>query len=194
MIWKMTEPESRRSPRWDVPYPYGHAGAIDSMGGVAAPLLAGFSVTFAALVLSTPDRFRWVSLTLLLLSAAAAFLIASLQFTFRARQFVVSPTEMAQWFPDANSPERLEELHHEQHEHRMAYKRWANRARDAYNGGIVCFASGFTVALVPPGVISNGRLVVIIAALLAVVAEFGWIAEDRSGSARRLRARRQMPR
>jgi hypothetical protein len=177
-----------------VPYPYGHAAAIDSMGAVAAPLLAGFAVTFAGLVLSSPDRFRWVSLTLFCLTAAAAFLIAALQFTFRARLYAVTPTEIEQWFPDAETPERQDEMRREQRESHAAYTTWATRGRTAYNAGIVFFASGFAAALVPPGAVSDGHLAAIILAVLAAAAEVCWIAEDVLGAARRFRTRRQMVR
>jgi hypothetical protein len=126
-------------PGWDVPYPYGQAAAIDSMGGIAAPLLAGFSVTLALLVISTPQAFRFVNATLALLLVAAFALIAALQFTFRARQYAVSPSQIVEWWPDAESDERLQELRHEQREHRKEFTRWANPARYAYNVGILCF-------------------------------------------------------
>jgi hypothetical protein len=164
--------------RWDVPYPYGQAAAIDSMGGIAAPLLAGFAVTIALLVFSTPHAFRFVSLTLGLLVVAAFALIAALQFTFRARQYSVTPAEIEVWWPDAKSPERRQELEHEQREHRAAYKRWSNKARWAYNAGILLFVCGLTAALFPPGSIGGARLLVIVLALLAAAAEFCWIAND----------------
>jgi MFS family permease len=169
---------------WDVPYPYGDAAAIDSMGAVAAPLLAGFSVTLAALVLSAPSHFRWVSVTLVLLVIAALALIMALQFAFRARQFVVSPAEIEQWWPDAASPERRQMLRREQREHRAEYTTWSNSARHAYNTGILFFVAGLTSALVRPGPISNGRLTAIALALLGVVGEFCWIANDATAKRR----------
>jgi len=165
-------------PRWDVPYPYGQAAAIDSMGGIAAPLLAGFAVTIALLVLSTPQAFRFVSLTLGLLLIAASALIAALQFTFRARQYSVTPAEIEVWWPDAKDPGRRHELEHEQREHRTAYQRWSNIARVAYNVGILFFVCGLTAALFPPGSISGARIIVIVLALLAAAAELCWIAND----------------
>jgi hypothetical protein len=162
------------------------------MGGVAA-LLAGFSVTFAALVLSDPERFRWLNPTLFLFTIAAVCLIATLQFTFRAREFSVTPAEIEQWWPSATF-ERQQEMRREQREHRAAYRRWSNRARRAYNLGIVCFASGFTAALVPPGVISHGRFVVIFASGLGVAAESCWIVDDVLSRRLRLRARSKVSR
>jgi hypothetical protein len=42
------------------------------MGGIAAPLLAGFSLTLLGLVIQVEDELRWPDLALLLLSVAIA--------------------------------------------------------------------------------------------------------------------------
>jgi MFS family permease len=148
------------------------------MGGVAAPLLAGFAVTLAGLVITAPKHFRWQNATLVFLSLAAFALVAALQFTFRARQFAVTPREMADWWPDAYGEYRQEELRWELREHRREYKKWANLARYAYNFGLLAFAAGFTCAIIPRGSISGGRLAAIILAIIAVIAEACWIAND----------------
>ena len=139
-----------QAPPWSVPYPFGHAGAIDSMGAIAAPLLAGFSITFAGLVLTVPPHtVRWVNLTLALLMLAAFSLVACLQLTFRARQWVTSPSEIEQWFPDAQDEERQQVLRGEQKEHHQNYKLWSNRARYSYNFGILALVLAVFSAMVP---------------------------------------------
>jgi MFS family permease len=142
------------------------------MGSIAAPLLAGFSVTFAGLVLSSPTSFRWVNLTLALLLAAAFSLIATLQFTFRARQWAVLPSEIEQWWPDAK--ERADQLQTEQRTHRTNHRMWANLARHAYNLGILLFLGGLSSATFPPGAVSMSRVAVIAVAALGFVAEGAW--------------------
>ena len=117
----------QKAPTWEVPNPYGDVAAIKSMGGIAAPLLAGFSITLAALILSAPQHFRWTSVTLTLLTGAAVALIGALQFTFRALQFAVSPSEIEQWWTDASEAPRREALQREQREHFRTYNTWANR-------------------------------------------------------------------
>jgi uncharacterized membrane protein len=148
------------------------------MGGIAAPLLAGFSITLAALVLTSPQHFRWTSLTLILLTGATVALIAALQLTFRALQFAVSPSEIEQWWPDADESDRKTMLQGEQGAHQCAYNKWANQARHAYNFGILFFLAGFTAALIPQGAVSTGRLIAILSALAGVTVEFCWIAND----------------
>jgi hypothetical protein len=164
--------------RWDVPSPYGHAAAIDSMGTAAAPLLAGFSITFATLVMTAPEHFRWLAATLGLAVVATVALIAALQFAFRTREWVVTPSDIEQWWPDAHDPARHALLIREQHRHHANYKTWSSRARLAYDIGIVAFLAALTTALVPPGNVSGGRYVAIVAAGVGTLAEIFWIAKD----------------
>lgn len=180
--------EPQRNTRWEVPSPYGHAAAIESMGTAAAPLLAGFSITFTTLILTSPDRFRWVSATLFLSVIATIALIAALQFAFRTREWSVTPSDIEQWWPDAKDPTRHAELVYEQHRHHANYRTWSNRARYTYDAGILAFLSALTIALVPPGDISSGRYVAITAASVGTLAEMAWIGNDLVPSlSRRLR-------
>jgi hypothetical protein len=173
----MPESAPAPEPRWDVPFPYGYAAAIDSMGSVSAPLLAGFSVTLAVFVIQSGHAFRWATASLLLFVSAALALIAALQFTFRARQFAVSPPELEAWWADAGSPARREMLRREQRYYRRQHGRWATRARRAYSIGILSFLLGVPALLVPSGGIHPGRLAVISLALLGCAGEIAWIVQ-----------------
>jgi len=70
--------------RWPIPGRYGNSDAVQSMGTVAAPLLAGFSLTLATIVLTSAQQIRWPGVTLVFATIATATLIGSLQFTFWA--------------------------------------------------------------------------------------------------------------
>jgi drug/metabolite transporter (DMT)-like permease len=149
------------------------------MGSVSAPLLAGFGIALATLVISGAENFRYVSATLFLLVGATLALVTSVQFTFRTRQFAATPPDIEAWWPDHDRPERRETLRREQRYHRREYDTWASRARWAYNVGLVCFLLGVAALLVPPSSphhnIPNGRLAVIALALAATFAEICWI-------------------
>jgi uncharacterized membrane protein YdbT with pleckstrin-like domain len=67
------------------PSPYGAPAAIEMMGSVAAPLLAGFSLTLLILVITNSDAFRWPGLVLVAFAVSAVTLISVVQFTFWAR-------------------------------------------------------------------------------------------------------------
>lgn len=164
-------------PRWDVPGSYGYAGAIETMGSVSAPLLAGLNVALAALVIVNASDFHYTNLTLLLLLSATLALISTVQFGFRAKQFETTPSAIEEWWPDHADDERLRQLRAEQRYHSRMYSLWANRARRAYNVGIACSLLGTAALLVPVGGFENatdGRLAVIAVPLLGFVGEIAW--------------------
>jgi len=63
--------------------PYGHADSIVAMSSVAAPLLAGFSITCVTLAVQWYERFRCLGLRLL--SVASVVLLMAVQYGFWAR-------------------------------------------------------------------------------------------------------------
>jgi hypothetical protein len=166
-------------PRWDVPGYYGYADAIDAMGSISAPLLAGISIALATLVISSADAFHWVSATLFLLVGATFSFVGCVQLTFRARQFVVTPSQIEEWWPNHEQPSVHERLRREQRYHHQEYKKWARLARSAYNVGVLAFVLGIAALLVPkPGIrhMSDGRLTVFVLALAAFACEVAWIS------------------
>jgi hypothetical protein len=171
-----------RESRWEVPSEYGYAAAIQSMGTIAAPLLAGISFALAVQVQDAPGSFYATGALLLLVAGAFGF-VASVQFAFRARQFSVTPTEIEMWHPNPSEPARREMLRTEQRYCMANHRAWAKWAGWAYDFGIVAFSLGVTAALVPPaglGGASNGRVAVVVLALAGVVAEIGWLIRTRS--------------
>ncbi len=168
----------KAEPRWDVPSPYGYAAAIDSMGSISAPLLAGFSFTLAVLVLSSgASPARWPNASIFLLIAGAFALISSVQFSFRARLYVVTPSEIEEWWPDPSETATRDHLRRVQRDHRRSFRRWSTPARYSYDLGLLCFLLGVTSLLAPrAGHVSDGRLAVVALALAAFVGELLWIA------------------
>ena len=167
------------APRWDPPFPYGHPTAMDSMGGIAAPLLAGFAITFSVIVMTSASSFRWPGVVLALLTLAILALIAAVQFSFQTRLYAVTPSQIEEWW---EKPERVRQrLRREQRYHRHHYKLWAERAALAYNAGILLFLGGFTLALVPPSSLGNWRLVAFAVAAAGTVLELGWVLNRQFG-------------
>lgn len=143
------------------------------MGSVAAPFLGGLAATLAVLVISSKGAFRWPGATLFLLVGATLAFLASVQFSFWARQYHVTPDELRMWWPEL--PEDDEELRWEQHRHRRKHRIWAYRARSAYNLGLLCFLAALPVALAPTRSASEWRLAAIALAVLGLVLEMIWI-------------------
>jgi hypothetical protein len=167
-----------RVPYWVTPENYGAAEALTSVGTVAAPLLAGFSLAAMAQTLTlTPNEVRWPDAALLLFLLAATLFIAAVQATFWARQYQTSPHEIMAWWPDAK--DRLSLLQREQERHAAGFRMWSNRARAAYNAGLLCLLAGLTALSVPGetrGHVPVLRWVGVAVGVIAFIAEAAWIA------------------
>ena len=73
-------------PYWETPDLYGEAEALNSMGTIAAPLLAGFSLAAMVQTLTiTTSAARWPDAALVLFMLAAVLFVATLQAMFWAR-------------------------------------------------------------------------------------------------------------
>ena len=141
-----------RKTGWTVPTPYGAPAATESLSTIAAPLLGGFSVAVASLVISASDKFRLFSISLLLLAVAFVLLVLCVQCGFWSRYYFVKPDEDVAWWPDYDSNvDRQAMVHSEQQEWYVLYRIWAARSRKTYSLGIVAFLLGLSMALVPSG-------------------------------------------
>jgi len=167
-------------PKWERFGYHGRPAAIDGMGTVAAPFLAGIGIALAVLVISGEEHFGAAGVALFALVTATIALIACVECAFMARQYAVRPGELEEWRPDPREEKRIEKLEREQHLMRGKFNRWADRARLAYNVGIVAFGVGVATLLVPKGGLGHlegWRLAVFVLAcggaaaeLLAVIA------------------------
>jgi len=141
---------------WRVERPYGYAAATDAVGTTAAPLLAGFAVALIGLVLSSlkDGILRWSDATLALLSLSVIALLGAVECAFWARQYVVKPGDLAEWWPDVDEDDptgiaRWTLVRREQHAHVYLADVWFTRTRRAYQVGILLLLAGVTLALVP---------------------------------------------
>jgi hypothetical protein len=171
--------ERLHGPFWRMPKLYGEAEAFNSMGAIAAPLLAGFSLAamVQTLTIKTSDA-RWPGVALLLFMLAAVLFVFSVQAMFWARGYQTTPAEIKAWWPDAADPQRLNMLRDQQRWHAKGFSMWANRARVTYNTGLLCLLAALTVLAVPAG--SDGhvafvRWLAVAVGGAALIAEATWI-------------------
>jgi hypothetical protein len=144
---------------WVTPYLYGEAEALNSMGTIAAPLLAGFSLAAMVQTLTiTKNQARWPDAALLLFMLAAVFFITTVQAMFWARGYQVSPQQIKEWWPDAGDAQRMELLRDEQKLHAAGFHMWSNRARVTYSVALLCLLAALTLLAVPPS--SHGQSVI----------------------------------
>jgi hypothetical protein len=165
-------PPAAAPAEWETPFPYGHLHAIESAGGVAAPLLAATSFSLIGLIVPNTEVARLPSIALSFLVLAALALVAAVQCMFWAREWAVTPAEIREWEPTAD--ERW--IHDVQRLHMAAFRLWAKRFRWTYRLGIVFLLLGVAVVLVPNGDVSTPRLVAIVLAWAGLALELLWIA------------------
>ncbi|MGV9901966.1 hypothetical protein ACWDU8_05595 [Streptomyces sp. NPDC003388] len=166
---------------WRPPVPMGYLESVQTVGGVAAPLLAGGSFTLAVLALqsSVPGPAavsRWPDASLALFIAAGLLQIATVQATAWARRYMCTPGDLVQWFPGEQTdgvPSRF--LLGMQHSHLRQAHRWANAARGFYHAGIITLLAGLLVASVPRGHLTGGRWTVLSVCATGVAGEFAWL-------------------
>ena len=156
---------------WDTPFPYGHMQAIEGAGAVAAPLLAASSFGLIGLIVPNSEFARLPSVALCLLVLASLALIIAVQCMFWARQWAVTPADIFEWEPSADPKWRYDV----QRLHMKAFRLWANRFRLTYRTGILLLLASVAVILIPNGDVSTPRVVAIVLAWLAFLAELLWI-------------------
>jgi MFS family permease len=172
-----------RTPVWHAEAPYGHSRSVDSAGTIAAPLLAGFTITMMTFVVEHHDLVRWADIALLVLVSAAILLLISVQCAYSARRYAVIPSELVDWWPDIHDDDdRLEMVREEQWGHAELYTLWVRRFTNTFNAGILLVLVGLMLVLLPPdrvmgkpADISISRYFAVSVSAAGVVLELLWI-------------------
>jgi hypothetical protein len=139
----------RRPP--GAPQPYGAFATVDSFGGGAAPLLAGFAVTLVALIIQIAGSLRWPDLALVVFCLAATLFLHVVHLTARAKGYAVTPDDVRQWYDDYEEPGRREVVAWELQHYRQCWLFLVRRARIFYNCAMLALFAGLGVLLVPTG-------------------------------------------
>jgi hypothetical protein len=139
-----------RLPEWERPPALGYGPAVDAVGNVAAPLLAGFSVSTIGIVLADESAIRWPGAVFITLTLAAAAFIMSVQCNFHARAYFYSPADAADWWSKSDFKEWLADIQAEHKHDQGIWYTWMNRARRLYNLGVFALWVGIAFALMPP--------------------------------------------
>ncbi|MEH6373230.1 hypothetical protein V7793_02545 [Streptomyces sp. KLMMK] len=137
---------------WRKPAPLGWPVASDEMLTIAAPLLAGASITLLGVVIEQRDVFRWADPLLLALVLTVIFMIVAMVWGVGARGHLYSRNDLQDWWGplDMLPPELNEELIREQ---QSQFARWLKGIRLAmrcFNLGLVLLAVSGILALIPP--------------------------------------------
>lgn len=136
-------------PRWPIPGFYGSADAVQEMGTVAAPLLAGFAITVATLVVTSANSLRWPGACLVAAVTASVMLLVSVQLTFWARQALVTPAVVREWWDDVDTVDGRAARVREMGGFVRVHRWYAAGARHAYDLGIALLLLAVTLLLLP---------------------------------------------
>jgi hypothetical protein len=145
------------------------------MAQIAAPLLAGFSLTLVGVIAASPQNFRWPGIDIMVLVVPIVLLVACIQFGVQARGYLYSAADLKAWLPDFP----LEDLKAQQAGHFDKWKKWDYRAGRTYNLAICVLALGVALTVAPSGggARQDGfRWAASAIALAAGAAEAAWIA------------------
>jgi hypothetical protein len=127
----------------------GFPQAIELTASIAAPLLAGFSITLLGVVAQASDRFLLPGPSLLLLAAAAVMFAICVQCGFWARQYLATPSETKDWYDEETLNFQLESIKARQRKSAPVYLAWVNRTQRTYQVGLLCLLAGIATVLPP---------------------------------------------
>jgi hypothetical protein len=128
----------------------------ESVGNVAAPLLAGFSLTSVIMISEDAGKFRWPDAAIVSLTAAAVTLVVTLEFS----KYVFK-------------------------EHPHAVRRY-RQARASYHIGIVALLLGLGFVLAPPHAVGSPEAPRWVACSMAFAASAGFAISYSKGILRRM--------
>jgi hypothetical protein len=135
---------------WSAAPQLGTDRAYQAVGEVAAPLLAGFSVTLIGVVAQDPTALRWPGAALLALTVAAVLLLTCVQAAFFARQNFWTRDDLLQWYVEEPPEPLLGAFKAMQATAISRWLRWIGRARAAYNAGLTVLLVAVALVLAPP--------------------------------------------
>ncbi len=137
---------------WAAPAEYGQPAATDAKNGVAAPLLAGFSIALLAGVAQAPTSFRWAGPTILLLILAIGAFVLCIQLGFNSRAKLYSRAEALAWGPVNDLPaERDEQIRAQiQRAHLASWFRSQRHTQLSYNAAVTMLALALSLVAAPP--------------------------------------------
>lgn len=153
------------------------ARTVESVTGIAAPLLAAGAVGMLGVVAADVEKFRWPGPTLLLLALSVIFLVLSVRWGYRARPYLYSMAEVEQWL---NSPLSVAERARYAQQQGVDLKRWRRRSRFAaycYTLGLIALGTGIACVLAPrpsDGTLAEWRWTAFWIVLSAVAVEAFW--------------------
>ncbi|MEU6696949.1 hypothetical protein [Pseudonocardia sp. NPDC046786] len=158
---------------WKRPSPLGMPSSVSGFGTLAAPLLAGFSLTAVVEIVGRSERGIRGDIAILLFTLAAGFLIVAIQTAINGARYNIKPSEWVDWNPEMKHYDvRAQDVRRYQWKSERLAEYYSDLARFTFNAGIVLFVGGLISILIPgPGGWSVPRILAIAAAGMTVLLE-----------------------
>ena len=167
---------SHEAALWRRPAPVGYGIGLTSFATIAAPLLAGFSLTTIVTLSSSADnRGTRGGIAIAAFSVAAVLMLFTLQAGLTASQRSILPDQLTSQYPEArHNLLWMEQLRFNQwRDEKLAWRLYV-RCRWTYNLGIITFIGGLVALLIPsPGKwddLYTARTFPIVALVVAIIA------------------------
>jgi hypothetical protein len=167
---------------WERPSALGYQESLRGLGGIVAPLLAGFSLTAISVIVTANDVPRFAYWAVAAFSGCVALLLFSMQTAVSALNQNATPADILMWHPEATVSEAaFQEVRKMQAADFREMKRRGKRSFQAYGWGIVTFLLGVAFLLVPHAWTAS-RIVGLVPIGAALLLEVYWLAANRWGS------------
>jgi hypothetical protein len=166
---------------WRRPDDFGFQETMRGLGGVAAPLLAGFSLATIATLAAADRPPRLGDWAILALAGAACLLLYSMQVAFLGLGHDPRPSEALSWYPEAVvDKQTLNWLRRRQgRDYRLAVKYQARHAL-TYDAGLLLFLCGLGLLTWPQaGHASVARYTAVAVVGVAFAVELYWVVVRR---------------
>jgi hypothetical protein len=162
---------------WNRRRPINYPKQIEMAGGIASPLLAGFSLTTVVQLVIGNDH-PWLSeWAIALFAISATLLVYAMQFSATAIGYSATPSDRLDYGPEApHDPQVLRAIRRRQWEEMELRAKYVVRTKHCYNLGLIAFLGGLGLIIVPnhswpwPW----GHLVGVFVVVVSIVIEILW--------------------
>ena len=169
---------------WEPPQYPSHGPSIAGFGGVAAPLIAGFSLAAIVTLVTSSNRPPLWNVAITGFAVAISTLLFCIQFSYVAVGYWLNPTDILGWSPE--SKHNFQALTTDLRRQRLwmsEFNRYQRIAGRLYQLGIIAFLAGMMAVLVPTRTDwEPWRAVSVVVVGIAFLAELGWASGGALGS------------
>ena len=167
-----------RVPVWVRPRSLGFHEALRGLGGIVAPLLAGFSLAAIATLATADSPPPLADWALAVFAITVALLLFSMQIAFMSLTRNSTPPDVLTWRPEiVVSEDELQQARAAQAEAFADMTRLGQHSLLTYNFGLIAFLTAILLLMIPEDW-SIGYVVGVAATGIALTLEIWWMAAN----------------